>query len=84
MEAIGCLVLELYGAKRIADAERNFSRKCNVFRQLEKTAVVKAGAYIVSIDNKTTVYKLEAWEIAFFETRALAVQCPQQHAPVFH
>ena len=53
-------------------------------RQLERTAVVKAGAYIVSIDKKTTVYKLEAWEIAFFETRALAVQCPQQHAPVFH
>ena len=42
-------------------------------RQLEKTAVVKAGAYIASIDKKTTVYKLEACEIAFFETRALAV-----------
>jgi len=34
---------------------------------------VKAGAYIVSIDKKTTIYKLEACEIAFFETRALAV-----------
>ena len=42
-------------------------------RQLEKTAVVKAGSYIVSIDKKTTVYKLEACEIAFFETRALVV-----------
>ena len=36
-------------------------------RQFEKTAVVKAGAYIVSIDRKTTVYRLEACEIAFFE-----------------
>ena len=35
-----------------------------------KTAVVKAGAYIVSIDKKTTVYKLEACEI--LETCALA------------
>ena len=34
-------------------------------RQLEKTAVVKAGAYIVCIDRKTTVYKLKACEIAF-------------------
>ena len=42
-------------------------------RQLEKTAVVKAGAYIVSIDKKTTVYKLEACEIAFFEMRAVVV-----------
>ena len=39
-------------------------------RLLEKTAVVKAGAYIVSIDKKTTVHKLEACEIAFFEMRA--------------
>ena len=31
------------------------------------------GAYIVCIDKKETVYKLEACEIAFFETRALAV-----------
>ena len=36
-------------------------------RQLEKTAVVKAGAYLVSVDKKTTVYILEACEIAFFE-----------------
>ena len=35
-------------------------------RQLGKTAVVKAGAYVVSIDRKTTVYILEAGEIAFF------------------
>ena len=37
-------------------------------RQLGKTVVVKAGAYIVSIDRKTTVYRLEAGEIAFLET----------------
>ena len=35
-----------------------------------KTAVVKMGA--LHIDKKTTVYKLEACEIAFFETRSLA------------
>ena len=36
-------------------------------RQLGKTAVVKAGAYIVSVDRKTTIYGLEAGKIAFFE-----------------
>ena len=36
-------------------------------RQLGKTAVVKVGAYIVSIVLKTTIYTLEACEIAFFE-----------------
>ena len=36
-------------------------------RQLEMTVVVKAGAYIVCIDKKTTVHKQEAYEIAFFE-----------------
>ena len=36
-------------------------------RQLGKTVVVKAGAYIVSMDRKTTVYRVEAAEIAFFE-----------------
>ena len=35
-------------------------------RQLKKTVVVKVEAYIVSIDRKTTVYKVEACEIAFF------------------
>ena len=35
-------------------------------RQLGKTAVVKAGAYIMSMDRKTTVYRLEAGKIAFF------------------
>ena len=35
-------------------------------RQFGKTAVVKAGAYIVSIDGKTTVYRLEAGENVFF------------------
>ena len=39
-----------------------------------KTAVVKAGAYIVSIDKKTTVYKLEPCEIAFFENACFS--CP--------
>ena len=43
-------------------------------RQLEKTAVVKAGAYIVSIDKKETVYKLEAYEIAFFANACFS--CP--------
>ena len=43
-------------------------------RQLNKTAVVKAEAYIVSIDRETIVYRLEACEIAFFEKmHALAV-----------
>ena len=36
-------------------------------RQLGKTAVVKAEAYIVSMDRKTTVYGLEAGKTAFFE-----------------
>ena len=35
-------------------------------RQLRKTAVVKVGAYVVSIDRKTTIYTLEAGEIVFF------------------
>ena len=81
-----------YRAKHIADAERKFSRKRNVFyivtvncnvytivlhkidlcsckkaaRNSEKTVVVKAGTYIVSVDKKETLYKLEACEIAFF------------------
>ena len=33
-------------------------------RQLGKTAVIKAGAYIVSMARKTTVYELEAGKIA--------------------
>ena len=45
-------------------------------RQLEKTAVVKAGAYIVSIDKKKTVHKLEACdhEIAVFANACFG--CP--------
>ena len=35
-------------------------------------AVVKAGAYIVSMDRKTTIYGLEARKIAFFEKRVQA------------
>ena len=35
-------------------------------RQLGKTAVVKVGAYIVSIVIKTTLYTLEACEIASY------------------
>ena len=34
---------------------------------------MKAGAYIVSMDRKTTVYGLEAGKIAFFEKRVQAV-----------
>ena len=36
-------------------------------RHLGKTAVVKAEAYIVSMDRKTTVYRLEAGKTAFFK-----------------
>ena len=42
-------------------------------RQLGKPVVVKVGAYIVSMDRKTTVYGLEAGKIAFFEKRIQAV-----------
>ena len=41
-------------------------------KQLGKTAVVEAEAYIVSMDRKTTVYRLEAGKIAFFEKRVQA------------
>ena len=34
--------------------------------QLGRIAVVKAGAYIVTIDRKTTVYRLEGGEIMLF------------------
>ena len=47
-------------------------------RQLGKTAVIKAGAYIVSMGRKTTVYGLEAGKIGFFEKRVQAV-----HSNVF-
>ena len=40
-------------------------------RQLGKTAVIKAGAYIVSMDRKTT--GLEVGKIVFFEKHILAV-----------
>ena len=42
-------------------------------RQLGKTVVMKAGAYIVSMDRKTTVYGLEAGKMVFFEKRVQAV-----------
>ena len=42
-------------------------------RQLGKTAVVNMGAFIVSMDRKTTVYGLEAGKIMFFEKRVQAV-----------
>ena len=42
-------------------------------RQLGKTAVIKAGAYIVSMDRKTTVYGLEAGKIPCFEKHVQAV-----------
>ena len=40
--------------------------------------VVKVGAYIVSVDRKTTKYRLAAYEIAFFENACQAV-----HSNVF-
>ena len=43
-------------------------------RQLGKTDIVKAGTYIVSIDRKTTIYELKAYEIAFFWKRVPS--CP--------
>jgi len=43
-------------------------------RQLEKTAVVKVETYIVSIDRKTTVYRVEVCEIACFENAYFS--CP--------
>ena len=42
-------------------------------RRLGKTAVVKAGAYIVSMNRKTTVYGQEAGKILIFEKRVQAV-----------
>ena len=41
--------------------------------QLGKTAVIKAGVYIVSMDRKTTVCELEAGKITFFEKLVQAV-----------
>ena len=48
-----------------------------------KTAVVKAGPYIVFIDKKTTVYKLEACEIAFFEIQMCALAVHNNTFPYF-
>ena len=42
-------------------------------RQLEKTAVVKAGAYIVSIDKKKPYTNWKLVKLSFLQTRALAV-----------
>ena len=42
-------------------------------RQLGKTAIVKAGAYIVSMDRKTTVYGLGAGKILVFGKHVQAV-----------
>ena len=46
-------------------------------RQLGKTALVKTGAYIVSIDRKTTMYRLKACEIAFLKmpTKLFIAMC---------
>ena len=41
-------------------------------RQLGKTAVVKAGAYVVSMDRKTSVYGLEDGKIVIFKKRVQA------------
>ena len=35
-------------------------------KRLGKTVVVKAGAYIVTMDRKTTIYELEAGKMVFF------------------
>ena len=51
-------------------------------KTVEKAMVVKAGAYIVSIDRKTTVLRLEACEFAFLENACFS--CPLQCVPVFH
>ena len=42
-------------------------------KQLGKTVFVKAEAYIVCMDRKTTVYGLEAGKITFIEKRVQAV-----------
>ena len=38
-------------------------------------STVKVGAYIVSMDRKTTAYGLEAGKIVFFEKCIQAVHC---------
>ena len=43
------------------------------YGQLGKTAVVKAGAYIVPMDRKTAVYELKAGKIAIFEKHVQAI-----------
>ena len=48
-------------------------------RQLGKAVVIKA--YIVSMDRKTTIYRLEASKIGFFEKRVQAV--PSNAFPYF-
>ena len=46
-------------------------------RQLGKTAVVKVRAYIVSMDRKTTVYRLETGEVTFSAYKlAIAMHVP--------
>ena len=42
----------------------------------------ESGAYIVSIDKKTTAYNLGACEITFFANACF--NCPQQHVSVLH
>ena len=51
-------------------------------RQLEKTTVVSAGAYIVSMDRKTTVYGLEAGKVTFFQKRIQAIATRSRRGPV--
>ena len=62
MEAISCLVPELW-RKWIMDVERNFS--CVTVKAAITIRKTEGWAYIVSIDRRTTVYRLEAREIAF-------------------
>ena len=97
MEAIGCLVPELWSKKHrghgtqlfekmqcfyvstinfnVSVYYRGYVKSTRVLvkkleswqRQMGKTTVIKAGAYIMSIDRKTTVYRLEACESRFLK-----------------
>ena len=51
-------------------------------RQLGKTAVIKAGAYIVSTDRKTNVYGLEACESRFLRN-AYQRSIATRQVPIF-
>ena len=48
----------------------------------KKTMVVKAGAYIVSIDRKTTYTNWKLVKLPFLKMRALAVHSNAFHIPL--